>query len=107
MEHAPVIAGLLAEREEIAELERQIRRHQAEIAVSRSKIQDIVGNYNKPTVFMVLAICADSRFAGGVGQTTKTYLVRGWDSGTDGYTDIDVSRIEIPESEIRLQKLPF
>ena len=36
MEHAPVIAGLLAKREEItkqiAELERQIRRHKAEIA---------------------------------------------------------------------------
>ena len=36
MEHAPVIAGLLAKREEItrqiAELERQIRRHKAEVA---------------------------------------------------------------------------
>jgi chromosome segregation ATPase len=36
VEHAPVIAGLLAKREEIAkqiaELERQIRKHKAEIA---------------------------------------------------------------------------
>jgi hypothetical protein len=36
MEHIPVIAGLLAKREEIArqvaELERQIRRHKADIA---------------------------------------------------------------------------
>ena len=36
MEHAPVITGLLAKREEIgkqmAELERQIRKHKAEIA---------------------------------------------------------------------------
>ncbi len=36
MEHTPVVAGLLAKREEIAqqiaELERQIRRHKAEIA---------------------------------------------------------------------------